>query len=70
VTDANGNLFIGGGSLFKLFRARPPKEYSVAMPNAWRGAALQCGSSIGWQQAAPGNNPGDAFTQRFFPSAA
>jgi hypothetical protein len=25
------------------------------MPKAWRGAALQYRSSIGWQQAAPGN---------------
>jgi hypothetical protein len=27
----------------------------VEWPDAWRGAALQDGSSIGWQQAAPGN---------------
>jgi hypothetical protein len=23
---------------------------------AWRGAAFQVGSSVGWQQAAPGND--------------
>ena len=34
------------------------------MPKAWRGAALQCRSSIGWQQAAPGNNPACTFTWR------
>ena len=30
------------------------------MPKAWRGAALQDGSSIGWQQAAPRTSRGAA----------
>jgi hypothetical protein len=29
---------------------------------AWRGAALSVGSSIRWQQAAPGNDPAREFT--------
>jgi hypothetical protein len=29
----------------------------VAAPEPWRGAAFHDGSSIGWQQAAPGHYP-------------
>ena len=34
------------------------------MPKAWRGAALQDGSSIGCQQAAPGNDSAQGFAHR------
>ena len=34
------------------------------MPKAWRGAALQDGSSIGCYQAAPGNDPAHCFARR------
>jgi hypothetical protein len=46
---------------------RSPKEHGlIVSPRAWRGAALQDGSSIGWYQAAPGNDPTPCFAHRVY----
>jgi len=36
------------------------------MPKAWRGAALQDGSFMGCQQAAPGNDSAQCFAHRVY----
>ena len=39
---------VAGWVAHKAFRSRPPKEHElIVSPPAWRGAALQDGSSIG-----------------------
>ena len=55
----------GAGATRKALRS--PKEHGlIVSPPAWRGAALQYGSSMGWQQAAPGNDPTPCFAHRVY----